>query len=339
MVNTFTLPTNFSQLTFSQAFDIIPECSNNENNSVYLTTSEENQEATLETLSQEPLVGNTILATSGFFALNAIAARGKQHQQNLDYIVMIDYAKSVQTLWEQTSVIIKQNAQYDQAKQAIEKLVTDKTNEFWSACTCDNQDCKNKNSQRLASISIRNLNHEIQSGISWLSSQPAYEKVKHIFDANHFVFKRIDLFDAHSVRMLSQTINQLGLTVDTIYLSNIREYAEFRNRLPDFHTSMSELSQSITDKTLVVETQPRPGGIELQEHYPLHQRIIRHVRTSPIPITFPPSPAAYQCPHHGQHLLQGAMPIALTQLSIQAILQAIMNGSNQSEVVIALTSE
>lgn len=232
---------------FKDAFNGISECPP-ANWAIYLTTTENNQEKTLSTMKRQPLVGDTFIGVSGLFSLNLVAARGEDQHASLDYMIMIDKSERVQRFWQSIEQIIIKNSLRENALKDIKSLLSQNSMDFFLTplpCGCE----------------FRKFENEISRGESWLSTQESYEKIKRIFDSGHFIFKRLDLFDDKNIRDLSQTIKKLGLVIDTAYISNVREYAEERGQLSGFQAAMKELRQSMTNKTLVIDTRPREGGM------------------------------------------------------------------------------
>lgn len=272
---------------FRIPFDLVPE-SVPEDENIYLTTNETEQPKTLAIMRNEKLVGNTLLAVSSFFGLNVAAIRGEEHGQTLDYLIIIDRSIRVQNLWQEIQKIILRFSRREEALEAIKSTLLEQAENFWPSCKCPHTDCLETAKIKAVSY-IKDLEAEIVSGVSWLSSQTKYAKIKHIFDKGHFVFKRINLFDTINVSILSQTIKKLGLVLDTAYL--VREYAENRDCLPKYQDSMAQLRQTMTDETLIIDTEPRMEGIHCDEDE-LTQRVIRGVVSMNIRDFFAPSPSS-----------------------------------------------
>lgn len=253
---------------------------------VFLTTNEKGQDKTIERMKKEPIIGkNTVmLALSGFCGLNLAAARGENHGQTLDYIIMFDRSARVQKFWKEMEKMMLCVSSKEEAYQAIVTTLRKKATSFWTDCTCE-ENCQTT-AQDKAEDYIKHFTSEIHSGLSWLSTTKRYKIIERIFKEGHFKFKRIDFFEYKKIGLLSKAIKRLKLTVDLIYLSNIREYAEKKNLcLPNFYLSIAELQKCVTDRTFIVDTLPRV----IDETVPPQQRIIQNIRSTHLEKSFPPS--------------------------------------------------
>ena len=90
------------------------------------------------------------------------------------------------------------------------------------------------------------------------------------------------------------TLKKANLKLDTVYLSNIREYVEFEGSgLDHFHASLELLKGIATNQTLIIDTKPRLFGlipIENKSKEPLEQRAREKFVDSIIVEDFPYSP-------------------------------------------------
>jgi hypothetical protein len=298
--SSINFPFLLSPSVFKEAFDAVPECPA-EHESIYLGTNEDKQAKTIAIMRREKLVGNTILAVSGFFGLNLAAARAESQGQQLDYIIMIDRSQRTEKLWKIVQEIVQKHVLREDALAALKAVLLKTPSDFW------------RFEYRMPN-DLMKLESDINSGNSWLSTQAKYAKIRNIFNQGHFIFKRLDLFNSLSVRALSQAISKLNLTLDTVYLSNVREYAEGESALSRFQASVQELLPIITQQTLVIDTKPRINGLQGSEI--LVQRVIRKIVQSNLVSAFPPSPHAQShcnCPFHAKqgHAHSIAIPITL----------------------------
>lgn len=268
---------------FKDAFAAISDspCTDNDER-VYLTTNEihnNSDEKTLKLMSALPMIGNTIIAVSVFFGLNLVAARGKAKGKSVDYLIMVDRSSRTQMLWTKLSKIILESTLVTEAWKTIKKMLLKDFEQFWPVCNCGNPTC-DETPIDMAIESVGNVEIEIRDGYSWLSTQENFEKIKRIFVLNQFVFKRINLFDDKKTTLLSKTIQQLGLEIDTFYLSNLRESAERNECLTEFYKSMTTLRTAMTDKTMIIDTKPRPDG--KNSEFLAEQRVIHKIVSSDI---------------------------------------------------------
>ena len=214
-------------------------------------------------MKRRPLVGNALLSVSTFYGLNVFAARGKKNKQMLSYIIMIDNSLRVQFFWEEIQKIISRCSSKDDAFNKIKSLIREQSKRFWTSSIkfWSRKDQCYKTSKEWTEESVQKLEEEVlKTKLSWFSTQKRYEKIKRVFDAGYFVFKLIDLRDFKNVQALSQINNQLGITLDTVYISNIPEWVEAKSDLPFFYSAINELRQSMTNETLLIDTKTRPNS-------------------------------------------------------------------------------
>jgi hypothetical protein len=241
---------------------------------VYVATNEANQRAVLATLKEMPLAGEVMLFVSGFFGLNAAAVRGKTAGQKIQFLICIDISYRVQLFWEEMVAIIKGSSSKDQVTNKVIALIQNKQQVFF-----------NRDPNKYQLKALAKLDYEIKKGISWLSTDENFEVIKSLFDANHFIFKRLDVCDEKAMATLSRCISSQGLNLDCVYLSNIREYASHDKLLHAFHLGIKCLRNSISDQTLFIDTKPRSIEDIAANH--LEQRVIYNVPSSNFDLTFP----------------------------------------------------
>ncbi len=255
---------------------------------VYLTSNEHRQKKILDCLVKEgqKIQGTTLLAVSGFFGLNAAAMCLKENSGAIEHIIIIDNSIRVQRLWANVEQAVRSAETSEEALGLINAVIVREKEVFWPI---SNEDVLGAEDQPdvYPFYYINQLDREIKAGRSWLSSQQTFMAIKRIFNENRFLFKRLNLFELENVRELSNVIRAHELTLGVVYLSNIREYAEYLNVLPDFHESFKCLQTCMTNETLIIDTRPRRGGLDQLE--PLEQRIIRNKMKADIERTFPPS--------------------------------------------------
>lgn len=251
-----------------------------------LTTNELDQVKTLDIMKRKLLVGNALLSVSTFYGLNVFAARGKKNRQTLSYIIMIDNSLRVQMFWKEIQKIISKFSSKDDAFKEIKSFILEQSEQFWSSLNFwSRKDRCYKTPKEWKEESVQKLEDEVfKTKLSWLSTQKRYERIKSVFDAGYFVFKRIDLRDSTNARALSQVNNQLGIILDTVYISNIPEWVEAKGHLPFFYDAINELRQSMTNQTLLIDTKTRPTRSR-----PLEQRVRCGIRTANLRKSFPPS--------------------------------------------------
>lgn len=246
---------------------------------VFLVTNESGQTETLGKMRRHPMNGNTMVGVSGFFVLNAAAVRAVETsnpEKKVKYLVLLDRSQRVNDFWNQMQCIITQSSSRDDVITQVKDLLLDKKDFYYTSYTSPD------GSLSTAKYYIAELDREIVSGASWLSSDEKYQRIKEIFDANHFVCLQQNLCNKRAMDALAGTMEERGMTLDTLYLSNTREYAEMDSLLEVYQESLDKL---ITARVFVIDTKPRIGGCthHLEE---LTQRVFRR-NQSPLSICFP----------------------------------------------------
>ena len=101
----------------------------------------------------------------------------------------------------------------------------------------------------------------IIDGTSWLATDEKFDFIKGIFSKDKLVFKRMDLTNTNATKSLVVTMKEQGLVINTVFLSNVREYAESDGNLQYFQQAVMNLADVMTPKSLVIDTKPRKNGI------------------------------------------------------------------------------
>lgn len=221
---------------------------------------EEDHDATCTFASLQPItVGKVILFTSGMGALNYTAIRSESFSTpaKIEYLVCVDRSHSSKAFWEFLSNLIP-HASRRQCTHMIKRFIARNSQSLFE------KPCE-------ARKWIKNLNEELRLKISWLSRDIRYQKIQQIFVNHCFVFVQGDLCSTHCLRGIVTVLRERNLFLDSVYLSNTREYAETDCLLEYLQHSLNELRHVSTHQTYVIDTKPRMGG--LHQHKPLFQRI------------------------------------------------------------------
>lgn len=281
---------------FHNLFDHIPEKKEAHEETLFklfLNSNEGEQAKTLATLEKHPISEKVMLATSGFFALNIASIRGRAHQQHLDYLVLFDCSERVAQFWSFMQPIITSSSSPSEALDSIKTLLIKEASRFWPPA---NKIYSIEEPALHAEHSIAALEIEIKEGTSWLSSDKQFQVIKNIFDNNHFIFKRVNFCNQNAMAFFAKQMSNCALKLDTVYLSNIREYVEFAGTdqgLAPFHASLKELKIIATDQTFFIDTRPRLHGLAQlsdKEESPLEQRVINKFVSCNIEKSFSYSP-------------------------------------------------
>lgn len=232
-------------------FSAIPLCEGKEGwrYRIFLTTNEDCQEAVLERLASEPLVGNTAIGVSSFFILNAVAARGSEGIEN---IVLVDCSLRVEHFWGEMQKVMAEARCREDVVGRVKELIIREKNRYFSGCRqnfmrdgIEYETAEEKIEYR-TKRELSKLDTEIVAGHSWLSNDEKFEKIQKIFDAGKFVFLRIDLFESSSTEALYEVLKEKGFTVDMIYTSNVWDmlYAGNFANLRQLNSLLSKIGSS-----------------------------------------------------------------------------------------------
>ena len=222
---------------------------------LYFATNEDNSERTITTLQGMPLRGNIVLAVSGIFALNILAARieaARAHGGEISGLVIVDRSPIVQTFWTDISKIIAGDPENRKPTRAevivkIGELISTKKDYFF-----DTSLLSPIQTHRLLTYHRTRFREEIQSGRSFASTDEQFKSVQKIFRNNHFKFLRLDLTDRASFEALGYVLRVNHLEVDTAYFSNVLQFTD-SEAVTNFHASTEAI---MSPNTIIVDTDP-----------------------------------------------------------------------------------
>jgi len=220
------------------------------NQALFLVTNESNQQHLLGFLSQNTIVGDTAIGVSGLFTLNAVAVRGihAPSKNRIKRILLLDCSSRVERFWNFMKQTLCENIPREEAIAKIQSHVWTLRGDYWPNRT-----------DEMAWTMITRLAVEIQYGVSFLSNDEKYHKIRQIFADNGFVFKRIDLFSPLSCTAISSALRTGVHTVDMVYLSNVSECVFGQDeKIAGFSHSVREL---VDDNTLVIHSKSSKTGI------------------------------------------------------------------------------
>lgn len=216
---------------------------------LFLTTNESGQKNTLEKLAESPLVGDAIVGPFSFFLLNAAAKRGTDiglpdwYAPKIRHIIVCDRSLAVEQFCVELQKLIKLVNQFeDQLQNPREDLINDtevtieeNLDNFFPGLPSP------AHSQALGIRAIVHLKREIDSRLSWLSNDTSFSDILQIFRENQFHFVKMDLADPKAALALTNELAQQNITIDTLYMSNIEEYAIQENRSQEYARSLQIL--------------------------------------------------------------------------------------------------
>jgi len=252
-----------TSLPFNQCLDPIPSCKGWDDgyHRLFLTTNEINQADSLFTLAKHKVTGNTIIGVSGFFTLNAASALGtycSKPGSEIENIILIDRSLRVEHFWKQMQVIITSSSKKEEVISKVTDLLKKEQTRYYpegstSLCLTTGIYTKISTEGSVAEY-LKELDDEVLCAHSWLSSDDKFARIKRIFDNKHFIFKRMDLFESEPIEAMGKILKERNITVDTIYLSNVYEYAKSPEVKQQFKKAVQYL---ILPETLVIRTQSR----------------------------------------------------------------------------------
>lgn len=218
------------------------------------------------------------MGVSGFFTLNAVAIRAinsPDQTQSPDTVIIVDRSHHVEHFWTVMEPIIVSSKSRVKVIVKIEEIVQKYFEEgrYYFEPGID------------VKAALQSLQAEISDGRSWLSTDAKFAKIKDIFAKGRFVFKRMELCDYASFQILSEVLQQNGITVDFIYLSNCAEYLETPQEKSAFIKSMEKIIQA---DTLVIQTRPR----SCKSCFRSLIQYVQRRNTSDVAALFPEAPPA-----------------------------------------------
>ncbi len=224
---------------------------------VFLNTNELDQEKTLLKLATIPVSGDTFVGVSGFFSLNAVAARANSRDwsEKIKHIYILDRSVRVEAFWSRIPEIIKGSSCRSEVVEKVKLLINEKKEVYFSGG-------KRSTPTKAAAEAVHFFEMGIIDGTSWLSSDEKFNAIKKIFDKGRFAFRLVDLFWKDQVEAFMDELYDQERTIDTVYLSNVHEYLESEEDGMDYMDSLVEL---IEPNTVVVHTQPRGVFTKLRQ--------------------------------------------------------------------------
>lgn len=253
-----------SKHDLAQQFSNVKESVPIKDNVVFLTTNEvfgQGHIKVLNTLAQEPIQGNTfvenhgsaIIAVSSFWGLNMAATRGendKSGKSNIDTIIMLDVTEQMRAFWALVKNLIASSETKEEFLSKIKQFDSvHLTPEF--KATGDFKGAATRG--YIENFLMDGFEYEVEDGISWLSTDERFAKIKEIFDSGRFVFKLINIMDEPSVQSLHEAVKSTNLKVDTVYISNVLEMEDSYKSPEGFETFKKGLNHLLDNSSLLVD--------------------------------------------------------------------------------------
>lgn len=187
---------------------------------LYPTTTEKGHGIVVQQLQQLPEIGNAILGVSGLVSLNIAAVR-----EGITDVYIFDLADSVAHFWEKLVPILAECKDPKDAVQKIGEELENSSSEYFrqSMFRSLGEDYdEEERTQRIARSAISRLDDEVAKKTSFLSDPVRYTRIHELAKEGRIHFAKGDLTDKRNVTRIVSYFKQEGVTLDTIYLSNIQ---------------------------------------------------------------------------------------------------------------------
>lgn len=310
-----------ASLSFQSIFSYVPAPSKSLSQ-LYVNTTENEEEKILAEAGKVKVgAAKVVLFTSCFFGLNLASARGENTLEKVgpEYLLCVDTSQKVPLFMRKVKEIAESNDRMETIRKINDFILANHADLYVSTCSCCSTEDK-------AKYQISNLEKDIKRNVSWLSSDERFAKIQAIFRADKFALLSADLSDSNAMQAIADALKANNLTLDTLYLSNVREYEEHDGKLDSFRSAVEKLKAVATPETLVVDTKVRSGGTHSNEDQ--IQQLRRGFLETPVKDFFPQSPV----PQH-THLTHGTISQLgngmVIQISISPqhpLFQALMAG-------------
>ncbi|MES2122631.1 MAG: hypothetical protein V4492_07640 [Chlamydiota bacterium] len=213
---------------------------------VFLHSNEDCQEETLQMLSEKPVAGNTAVGVSGFFLLDAVAARSDKGSSTIENIVLIDCSLRIEHFWKEMERIMGESSVRMEVIDKVRGLLENEKERYFCGSSC-------RDPAEVAKSEVAHFDKGVTEGRSWLSKDENFEKIKKIFDAKKFVFLRMDLVDTSSIGVLCEVLKSQSLSVDMLYASNVTDLRYVRS-FANLRVLEANLEQLSTPETLCIRS-------------------------------------------------------------------------------------
>lgn len=212
---------------------------------VFLTTNEAKAKNTLDTLAATPIKGDAMIGVSGFFILNAAAQRTKSSDpsQKIKKIIVLDRSSRVEHFWEHVKEIICEASAREEVFENLLDLLEKEKNRYYGESDLDFLYYKQ---------ALKGLDRDVKAHTSWLSDDLRFKTIQEIFKNDGFIFRRINLSDDQKTKSIHRILEEHGLAVDTLYLSNVADYMENAEEKDRFIQTVRNLTEK---STLIIHAQ------------------------------------------------------------------------------------
>lgn len=224
------LPNILSNIPDSEAYDDYAH-------QPWIVTNEEKAGAIVAKIKNKPVQGNLMIAVSCFFSLNVFSIR-----KNLEYLLILDRGVRVHHFWLETKKIVEETADRLEAYEKVKVVALANHKKYYSGGPFS--------SSVTVTSRLSHLDEEVKSGVSWLSDKERYDRVRSLLLSNRFVIKQIDLCNSETVKNLNTVLKANDLSLDILYLSNVRRFVFDDQKLTPFHRGLDSL---LTAKAYLID--------------------------------------------------------------------------------------
>lgn len=274
----------------SDLFLGVPRCKSqcDSIHSLFLNCNDEGREKTLQTCAKYPVheKATTALITSGFFGLTLANRRGtnSESQVKVRYVISIDNGNPTRIFWQEVSRLLQMSSSRKEFIVAVEDVLIKRVEEFYLLQSPRINGIKLKDELRI-------FNEEIAQQKHLLSSDEGYLWAKALFAEKRFIHLDADLCDPKVTQAVATALKSIGQAFDTIFLTNVADYALLEGRLDSYHCALEKLKSAASDDTLVVDSAHTPLTIKQLSCPP--QRVRKKFVATAIRSAFIPSPIQF----------------------------------------------
>gem|GEM_PF-4766367 len=202
----------------------------------------------LKLLSQKPVVGNAIVGVGGFSFLDLVSARLQNDlDKKIQYVFLTEVSDEAIKKWNDLGRFLKKYSNNGQNRlvctrhdvvEVIERMIAGDR-----LCSPDTPYGK------LMSTKLK----EAQTGsYSWLASDTQFEKMVALLTSDRFRVVSLDWTDPKKgVSKFNSNLRAFGISVDTLYISNVAEYALKDGDMDSLEKSVNKLLDNSPDAYVV----------------------------------------------------------------------------------------
>lgn len=174
---------------------------------VYLKTNETGADRTIEKIKSLEIIGNAIMGVSGLFTLDLVAARKNSLVGRIDYLIMCDISKKVESFWNDFNDVMLASINKEHFLKNFTSLLSEKL--FYL--------------EGYRQDDIPWSVNYILNGSEWFKDNDSFNFVHQIFLTRRFAFIPLDLSDSNSCHLVAKALKTNNIFIDVFYASNVFE--------------------------------------------------------------------------------------------------------------------